>query len=133
MSIWGCSSPATYCQLFASAGFIYADLRKELYTHLAPQALFFRVLLAACPFVFSSMQCYPLLQLQSFLLLFRVHKGKCPSLSGAAWSALPLLQAFPSPSTLGELLLLPSSADLFIYRPCEGVPFSHSLIEHAML
>jgi hypothetical protein len=40
MSIWGCGSPATCCQPADAAGFIYTDLRNELYTHLATQALF---------------------------------------------------------------------------------------------
>jgi hypothetical protein len=40
MFIWGYGLPATYCQPSASAGFIYADLKNEIYTHLAPQALF---------------------------------------------------------------------------------------------
>jgi hypothetical protein len=40
MSIWGCSSPACCCQPAVAGGFIYADLRSELNTHLAPQALF---------------------------------------------------------------------------------------------
>jgi hypothetical protein len=40
MSICGCRSPATYCQPSTTAGFMYADLRNEFYTHLALQALF---------------------------------------------------------------------------------------------
>jgi hypothetical protein len=59
-----------------AGGVIYADLRSELNTHLAPQALF--------------TQSSP------------VHK--------------PLLQAFPFPSTLGEVTLPPlSQAGMFIY------------------
>jgi hypothetical protein len=45
MSIWGCDSPARCCQPAVAGGFIYADLRGELHTHLAQQALFTRVLL----------------------------------------------------------------------------------------
>jgi hypothetical protein len=40
MAIWGCGSPACCCQPAVAGGFIYADLRSELNTHLAPQGLF---------------------------------------------------------------------------------------------
>jgi hypothetical protein len=40
MAIWGCGSPARCCQHAVVGGLIYADLRSELNTHLAPQALF---------------------------------------------------------------------------------------------
>jgi hypothetical protein len=40
MSIWGCCSPARCCQPAVAGGFIYADLRSELSTHLALQTLF---------------------------------------------------------------------------------------------
>jgi hypothetical protein len=76
MAICGCGSPARCCQPAVAGGFIYADLRGELSTHLALQAL--------------------------FTLSSPVHK--------------PLLQAFPFPSTLGEVTLhLLSQASVFIY------------------
>jgi hypothetical protein len=40
MAVCGCGSPAHCCQLAVAGGFIYADLRGELSTHLVPQALF---------------------------------------------------------------------------------------------
>jgi hypothetical protein len=40
MAICSCGSPARCCQPAVVGGFIYADLRGELNTHLAPQALF---------------------------------------------------------------------------------------------
>jgi hypothetical protein len=40
MAICGCGLPACCCQPAAAGGIIYADLRRELNTHLAPQALF---------------------------------------------------------------------------------------------
>jgi hypothetical protein len=40
MAICGCGFPARYCQPAVAGGFIYADLRGELNTHLALQALF---------------------------------------------------------------------------------------------
>jgi hypothetical protein len=36
----GLGSPAHCCQPAVAGGFIYADLRSEFNTHLAPQALF---------------------------------------------------------------------------------------------
>jgi hypothetical protein len=76
MAIWGCGSPACCCEPAVAGGFIYADLRGELNTHLALQALF--------------TQSSPVCEL--------------------------LLQAFPFPSTLGEVTLHPlSQAGVFIY------------------
>jgi hypothetical protein len=76
MAICSCGSPAHCCQPAVAGGVIYADLRSELSTHLAPQALFTQ----------SSPVCEP------------------------------LLQAFPFPSTLGEVTLHPlSQACMFIY------------------
>jgi hypothetical protein len=74
--ICGCGLPAHCCQPAIAGGVIYADLRGELSTHLAPQALFTQ----------SSPVCEP------------------------------LLQAFPFPSTLGEVTLHPlSQASMFVY------------------
>jgi hypothetical protein len=77
--ICGCGLPARCCQPAVAGGVIYADLRGELNTHLAPLALFTQ----------SSPVCEP------------------------------LLQAFPFPSTLGEVTLHPlSQACVFIYSSC---------------
>jgi hypothetical protein len=74
--ICGCGLPAGCCQPAVAGGFIYADLRGDLSTHLALQAL--------------------------FTLNSPVHE--------------PLLQAFPFPSTLGEVILHPlSQASVFVY------------------
>jgi hypothetical protein len=74
--VWRQFSPAHCCQPAVAGGIIYADLRGELSTHLAPKALF--------------IQSSP------------VHE--------------PLLQAFPFPSTLGEVTLHQlSQASVFIY------------------
>jgi hypothetical protein len=76
MAICSCGLPARCCQPSAAGGVIYADLRGELSTHLALQALITR----------SS----PVRD--------------------------PLLQAFPFPSTLGEVTLHPlSQACVFVY------------------
>jgi hypothetical protein len=74
--ICGCGLPAHCCQPAVAGGFIYADLRGELNTHLALQALF--------------TQSSPVQE--------------------------PLLQAFPFPSTPGEVILHPHSlACMFVY------------------
>jgi hypothetical protein len=75
MSVCGCGLPAHCCQPAVAGGFICADLRSDLSTHLALQALF-------------------------------TQSPVCE----------PLLQAFPLPSTLGEVTLHPlSQAGMFIY------------------
>jgi hypothetical protein len=77
--ICGYGLPAHWCQPAVAGGVTYADLRGELSTHLALQAL--------CT------QNSP------------VHN--------------PLLQAFPFPSTLGEVTLHPlSQACMFVYSSC---------------
>jgi hypothetical protein len=74
--ICGCGLPAHCCQPAVAGGITYADLRGELSTHLALQALF--------------TQSSPVSE--------------------------QLLQAFPFPSTLGEIILhLLSQACLFAY------------------
>jgi hypothetical protein len=84
MAICGCGLPAHCCQPALAGGFIYADVRSELNTHLALQALF--------------TQSFPV-----------------PD---------PLLQAFPFPSTLGEVTLHPlSQAGMFIYSSREKWAF----------
>jgi hypothetical protein len=76
MAICDCGLPARFCQPAVAGGFIYADLRSELNTPLALQALF--------------TQSSPVLK--------------------------PLLQAFPFPSTLGEVTLHPLSLGcMFVY------------------
>jgi hypothetical protein len=77
--ICSCGLPAHYCQPAVAGAVIYADLRGELSSHLALQAL--------------STQSSP------------VHE--------------PLLQAFPFPSTLGEVTLHPlSQVCVFVYSSC---------------
>jgi hypothetical protein len=72
MSVCGCGLPACCCQPAVADSFIYADLRSELNTHLAPAG-----------FVYSEF----------------------------SWARLPLLQAFPFPSTLREVTLNMLSQD----------------------
>jgi hypothetical protein len=55
MAIRGCGSPAHCCQPAGAGGFIYADLRSELYTPLASQALFTQ----SSPVQESLLQAFP--------------------------------------------------------------------------
>jgi hypothetical protein len=68
--------PPTVSQLMLQALFI-ADLSNELYTHLAPQALF-SVLLDTCSFCFLQYTALPAC-CNSSPFLFRVRVVRCPS------------------------------------------------------
>jgi hypothetical protein len=119
VAICGCGLPACCCQPAVAGGIIYADLRSELSTHLALQALFAQ----------SSPVCEPLLQ--AFPFPGTMGEVTLPLLSQACmfvyssrrkwvfplllWS-FPPTAAFTSFSTLAcwmVLLLLP--AGVFIY------------------
>jgi hypothetical protein len=130
MAICGCGSPACYCQPAVAGGFIYADLRGELSTHLAPQALFAQILLCVS-------LCYKLSPFQvhsgrwhctSFLrpaCLLTVHMGSGSSpLSYGVFLPLSLLQAFPLLVAGRGVLppLLPSLASLFICSSVKDFP-----------
>jgi hypothetical protein len=129
MAIWGCGSPVCCCQPAVAGGIIYADLRGEPNTHLAPQALF----------TWSSpgpdRHCYKLSPFQAhwgrwnctrFLrpaCLFTVHMGSDSfPLSCGVFLPLPLLQAFPLLFAGCVLPLLPSLAWLVYLQFCEGFP-----------
>jgi hypothetical protein len=92
MAICGCGSPACCCQPAVAGGFIYADLRGELNTNLAPQALFTQsspvceALLQAFPFRSTLREgtLYPLSQ--ACVFIYSLH-GK--------WAFSPLLWSFP--------------------------------------
>jgi hypothetical protein len=136
MAIYGCGLPVRGCQPAVAGGFIYADLRSELSTHLALQALFTQSpvrepLLPAFPFP-STLGEVTLPLLQAFLLLiagrfccscrpvclFTAHMGGGSfPLSCGVFLPLPLSQAFPLLVAGCTPLLPPSPArpGLFIY------------------
>jgi hypothetical protein len=63
MSVLGCSSPASYSQPSAAAGFVYLEFSWQ-----------------HAPIVFSSIQPYPpFCSCSPFFFLFRVHVGRCPT------------------------------------------------------
>jgi hypothetical protein len=120
MAIWVCGSPARCCQPSVAGGVIYADLRRELSTHLAPQALF------TLSSSWRHRNCYKLSHFQAhwgrwhcthFLrpaCLFTVHVGRGSSpISCAVFLPPPLLQAFLVLVAGRVLPLLPSPAGLF--------------------
>jgi hypothetical protein len=60
MSFWGCSSPATYCQPVAAAGFIYCRSQEwDLHSPSPTGFVYLEFFWAHTPFVFSSIQPYP--------------------------------------------------------------------------
>jgi hypothetical protein len=122
MAIWGCGSPACCWQPAVAGGFIYAYLRSELNTHLAPQAMF----TSSSPG--CDHQCYMLSPFQAHLgrwhctcflrstCLFTAHMGTGSSLlSCGVFLPWALLQAFLLLTAGHVPLLLPSTASLFIY------------------
>jgi hypothetical protein len=97
MSISACGSHATYCQPSAAAGFIYADLRNELHTHLALQVCLFRVLLDECPFCFLQYTALPACCNCSFFYYLEFAWGSVPSPT-RRWSVPPFIHCYkPSP------------------------------------
>jgi hypothetical protein len=129
MAICSCGLPARCCQPAVAGGFIYADLRGELSTHLAPQALFSQsspvheLLLQAFPFP-STLGEVTLHQLSQAGVFIYSLRGKWVfPLSCGVFLPLPLLQAFPLLVAGCVPLLLPSLAQLVYLQFCEGFPF----------
>jgi hypothetical protein len=102
MSIWGCGSPALCFQPAVAGDFVYADMRSELNTHLALQAMFTQNSPG------HDRHCYKFSPFQAhwerwhctrFLrpaCLFTVHvRGESSPLSCGVFLPLPLSQAFP--------------------------------------
>jgi hypothetical protein len=121
--------PARCCQPAVSGGFIYADLRGELSTHLAPQALFTQ----SSPVRDATATSFPLSK----------HTGgghTAPAFSGlpvfiysshGKWVFPPLLWSFPPTALLQAFPLLiawrvppllPSLVRLFIYSSLRDFP-----------
>jgi hypothetical protein len=85
MSIWGCSSPATYCQPASVAGFIYYRSQEwGLHSPSLASFVYLEFSWTHAPFVFSSIQPYPQLQL---IFLFRALLGRRPS--PTLWWSMP--------------------------------------------
>jgi hypothetical protein len=103
MAICGCGLPAHCCQPAIAGSVIYADLRGEFHTHLAPQALFTqsspvnKPLLQSFPFPSALGEVTLHLLSQSCVLIYSSH-GKCvfPPL---LWSFPPTaaFTSFPAP------------------------------------
>jgi hypothetical protein len=118
MAIWGYGSPARCCQPAVAGDIIYADLRGELSTHLAPQALFTqsspvrKPLLQAFPFP-STLGEVTLHQLSHTCVFIYSSRGKWVfPLSCGVFLPSPLLQAFPLLVAGRVPLFLPSLAGL---------------------
>jgi hypothetical protein len=124
MATWGCGLPVGCSQPAVAGGVIYADLKSELSTHLASQALFTQ----SSPG--PDHHCYKLSPFQAhwgrwhctcFLrpaCLFTVHVGSGSSpLSCGVFLPTPLLQAFPLLVAGCVPPLLPSPAGLWGISP----------------
>jgi hypothetical protein len=120
--------PTTVSQLLLEA-LLFADLRGELNTHLAPQAL-------EC-----DGHCYKPSLLQAHwgrwhytcllwpVCLFTAHVGSVPSpLSNEAFLTQLLLQAFPLQVCWACAATLPSPARLFIYSSVRDCPSPSSAL-----
>jgi hypothetical protein len=112
MSIWGCSSPATYCHPAAAAGFIYCRSQEWALHSPSPTGfVYLEFSWTHVPFVFSSL--HPYLPVAIAVLFYLNSYGEVLPLHSSVESATlePLLDAFSSSSTLGEVApLLPSPA-----------------------
>jgi hypothetical protein len=109
MSIWGCGSPASYCQPSAAAGFVYLEFS---WMH--------------APFVYSP-TC--LLQLQSFFFNLEFAWGSAPfPLSSGVCHTLATIGSLPlSKHTGGGGNPLAFSGWLVYLQFHEGVPLLHFL------
>jgi hypothetical protein len=129
MAICSCGLPARCCQPAVAEGIIYADLRSELSTHLALQALLTqssvcKPLLQAFPFPSTlwEVTLHPLSQACVFIYSSR-GRWVFP-LSCGVFLPLPLSQAFPLLVAGHTAPLLPSLArpGLFIYSSGKDSP-----------
>jgi hypothetical protein len=123
MAICSCGLPARCCQPAVAGGLIYADLRSELNTHLALQALFTQ----SSPVLSATATSFPLSKhtrwgdtALTFLACMFVYsscgKWVFPSV---LWSFPPTATfiSFPAPDCWAVLLLLP--AGVFVYSSHE--------------
>jgi hypothetical protein len=128
MVVCSCGLPDCCCQPAVTWGFIYADLRGELSTHLAQQALFTQssllheLLLQAFPFksTVREVTLHPLSQAGVFIYS-SCGKWVFPASCGV-FLPPPLLQAFPLLVAGHVPPLLPSLARLIYLQFCEGLP-----------
>jgi hypothetical protein len=118
MAICGCGSPARCCQPAVAGGFIYADLRSELSSHLAPLALFtqsstvLQLLLQAFPFSSTLGEVTLHLLSQACIFVYSSH-GK--------WVFPPLLP-LPLLPALRSWLLGVCRGSCLLQLACEGFP-----------
>jgi hypothetical protein len=126
MSIWGCSSPATYCQPGAVADFIYCRSQEwALHSPSLAGFVYLEFSWTHAPFVFSSRQPYR--QLQS-CFLFRVRVGRCPPpLSSGACHTLAAVTSLPLSKHTGRGGATHAFSSQLVYLKFEwGVLLPHS-------
>jgi hypothetical protein len=127
MCIWGCGSPAIYCQPAAAAGFISCRSQEWALHSPNPSLWLFRVLLDTCPFCFL---LYTALQTccNCSLFLFRVFVEKWPSpfSSGACETLATVTRLLLSKHTGGGGATPTFSSHLFYLQFVWGSAHPHS-------
>jgi hypothetical protein len=89
MSIWGCYSPATYCQPADAAGFIYCRSQEwALHSPSSTGFVYVKSSWTRVPFVFSSILSYTPVTIVVLLYLEYMPGGAPPSLSSGACHTL---------------------------------------------
>jgi hypothetical protein len=97
MSIWGWSSPATYCQPAAAAGFIYCRSQEWALHWPSPTGfVYLEFSWMYAPFVFSSIQSYPPFAIPVLFYLEFMWGGAPPPL----WWSVPHFSCFWMPSPI---------------------------------
>jgi hypothetical protein len=128
--ICSCGLPSHCCQPAVAGGIIYVDLRGELSTHLAQQALFAQIspvrepLLQAFPFpsTLGKVTLHPLVR-PACLFIVHVGGGSSPLL--CSFPPMATFRSFPAPDYWAVLLLLP--APMFVYSSRGKWVFPHLL------
>jgi hypothetical protein len=94
MSIWGCGSPATYCQASVAAVFIHCR-SQEWALHSPAGFVYLEFSWMHAPFVFSSIQPYPPVVMLSFFNLGFTRGVAPPLLSSGACHTLAAIGILP--------------------------------------
>jgi hypothetical protein len=127
-SIWGCSSPATYCQPAAAAGFIYCRSQEWALHSPSPTGfVYLEFSWTHAPFVFSNIQPYPPAAIAVLFYLEFTWGGPPPPLSSGACHTLAAVGCLLLSKHTGGGGTTPAFSSLFIYSSNEGLPLPHSL------
>jgi hypothetical protein len=128
MSIWGCSSLATYCQLAAAAGFIYCRSQEWALHSPSPAGfVYLEFSWTHAPFVFSNIQPYLPVAIAVLFVFRALCVGAPPSLSGEACHTLAPVGCLPLSKHTGEVVPHPPSWPACLFTVCMRECPSHPL------